>query len=166
MREVDIKTDLYEYEVIEEMCQNTDQFDNYVAKLIKIGKAIVYVQDDCAYQMTFVLDSFERNICMEYPKEFLESLVLDWTYECNNPTIEALAWGIQSVGDLEVSEYYEGEVEIIKESYYNGYFPIESLGVFSEYAAAKAHIKELESGNCYILHHGEQMAPFYSIIEY
>ena len=165
MKEINLKKSVYDYEEMAELSQNREQYDNFSVRLCKIGKAVVYTEDDCTNTRDFVLGKDEKESALEDPDGYLDDCAGEWANNSDESTaVERIAWGLDNVDDLVVDDYCS-DVEVIKIENYVGYSPIDSLGYFDNFVDAKNAIKEDDPDGTYYLQHGEMGRPAYYIIK-
>jgi hypothetical protein len=172
-------------EEIERISQNVNQYDNYNITLYKVTNSdireknsyleigdIIEVDDAMNDSSYYLLDKNEKYQALSDPDDFLEEQASNWASNMDDPEIEYFAWGLLDPKDKEVKSNYRGEVKILVEYIYNGYYPLywvsdehdNSPIYFDSYAEAEEYIEGLEEG-IYYLSHNEAGRPNYYILK-
>ena len=150
-------------EEIKTYCQATQQYDNEYLKLFKFGKkffAEQYTGTDTNYFILSAKTADEaKEAIVDYLYETIDLIVSDFQ---NSYILELAKWNLIKLENVQAD--YKGDVEIIEERHFNGYYPLISHGVY-DIAQGKKEIKKLENGDVYYLSHNETGRPQFYLIE-
>lgn len=155
--------------LVDEIYQNTEQYNNIGVQIWQIGKAVIYREDLACDDRTYLLDKPKAEKALEDPEAFLKESIAEWIGNDDDPLLASLKWYPERAED----NRYEGDgkCKILVVGFYNGHQPVNWLHdeqwndiCFENSATAQAWIDEAES-ETYYLSHNEAGRPDYYIIE-
>ena len=104
MEEINFKKQTDDYDEIDSISQDQEQFDNAAITLYRVGKKIMLEESAFDHRAYFILDTDEQKEVETGSMIFLKSQAHEWALNCENPKWEDLCWGIIKPAEVEIEE--------------------------------------------------------------